>query len=86
MNTIIKVNSLGLSEDMRKSIKHIVDQLERYNYAICNNVNARRMFPRFIPYNYRTNNIIIFEGCLIAIKPEYKIERYDEFSFRIKVK
>ena len=96
MNKIIKVISLKTPKETRKSLKFIVDQLEKYNFAICSDGCALRVFGKYVPENYIYNETIIFSKGLkrkanippsiITLKPEYKIERYDDFSFRIKLK
>ena len=86
MNKIIKVNSLGLSNEIRKSIECIVDQLEKNNYALSPNPLATRKFAGFIPRVYKRNGIIQIKSGIIAVKPDYIIERCDIYSFRIKIK
>lgn len=96
MNKIIKANSLGLSKEIRKSIKFIVDQLEHQNYAIISNPDASRIFAKFVPDIYRNNDTVIFTSTkyavnkkpknIITINPNYCIEKCDMFSFRIRLK
>jgi len=93
MNKIIKVIGMGTPEETRTSIKRIVDQLEKNNYAITDDANANRLFSRFIPRVYKRNGIILFSkpnyhsnGLIITLKPDYEIERKDSYSFFIRVK
>jgi len=86
MNKIIRANSLGLPSEIKDSIKRIVDQMEKNNYAISTNPNAKRIFSRFIPTNYKMKGILYIEGPIIALNPQYYIERCDDYSFRIKLK
>jgi len=96
MNRIIKVIELGTPKETRKSIKFIVDQIEKHNFAICSDGDAIRVFGKCLPENYKDSLTIIFSKgykrkakippSLITLKPEYTIERYDDFSFRIKLK
>jgi len=86
MNKIIKVISLGTANDIRISIKHIVDQLEKSNYAISIDGRATRLFAKHIPRVYKKNKTICIKDNIIAINPEYYIERKNEFSFKIRTK
>ena len=86
MNKIIKVVSLGTSDDIRKSIKHIVDQLENHNYAISLDGKATRLFSKYIPRVYKRNKIVRIKDNMVVIDPEYYIERKDEFKFKIRIK
>lgn len=90
MNKIIKVIRIGTPDDIRTSIRRIVSQLEKHNYSISSDPRAVRLFSRFIPEPYRRNRIIIFSRTvdrptrsIITIKPEYKVELKDDFSFKI---
>lgn len=90
MNKIIHVKRLSTPEDVRKSIKFIVDQLEKHNYAYVNNSNASRLFARFC--SECKPNILVTPGDgkfvknIVSINPDYYIERVDEFSFKLRVK
>jgi len=95
MNKIIKVIRIGTPDDIRKSLAFIVDQLELQNYAISSDARAVRLFSRFIPENYRRNDTIIVSKkigskkigkSVITVKPEYRIERHDTYSFRLRLK
>jgi len=86
MNKIIKVISLGTSEENKKSIKYIVDQLENHNYAISLSGSATRLFSKYIPRVYKRNKIIRIKDNMVVIDPEYYIERKNDFSFRIRLK
>ena len=90
MNKIIKVIRLSTPEEIRTSIKFIVDQLEQYNYAYVNNAPACRLFARFTS-DYKPK-IMVTPGNgkevknIVSLDPQYKIDRVDDFSFRIKLK
>lgn len=96
MNKIINAIQLKTSKETRKSIKFIVDQLEIHKSAVCSDGTAVRLFGKRIPEVYKDNETIIFSKgqkrkgrkppSVITLKPDYKIERYDDFSFRIKIK
>lgn len=95
MSKIIKVIRIGTPEDIRKSIKFIVDQLVAYNSATSTDARAVRLFSRFIPENYRRDDTIIISKrtkrgmkskSVITIKPEYFVERCDVYSFKLKLK
>jgi len=85
MNKIINV-SFYATDETKSAIKSIVDQLEKYNYAISPNPVAKSLFSRKIPKNHKTNGVVFIEGPVIALKHGYCIERCDDFKFRIKVK
>lgn len=86
MNKLIKVISLGTSDDIRKSIKCIVDQLEQHNYAISIDGRATRLFAKHIPRLYKRNKTIRIKDNMIVIDPQYQIERKDKFRFKIRTK
>lgn len=93
MNQIIKVNAWQISDDVRNSIKMIVDQMEKYNFAISSNSNAVRLFARSTPEVYKKNDTIIISRTydrpsksIVILNPEYTIERIDDFSFKIKIR
>lgn len=85
MNKLINV-IIKTEEDTKNAIRRIIDQLERYNYAISINPNAKKFFSRSIPPSYKTNKIIVIEGSVIALKPDYYIERHSDYKFKIKSK
>ena len=96
MNRIIKVIDLRTPKETRKSIKFIIDQLEKHNFAFCSDGDALRLFGKNVPESYKDNETLVFSKGLkrkakippsiITLKPEYEIERCDDFSFRIKLK
>ena len=94
MNQIIKVNGWQISDDVRNSIKMIVDQMEKHNFAISSNSNAVRLFARSTPDVYKRNGTIIISRTtsqrpsksIVTLNPDYIIERIDDFSFKIKIK
>ena len=96
MNIIIRPIQLKTPNDTRKSIKFIVDQLEKHNIAYCSDGDALRLFGKCIPEKYKDNETVVFAKgqkrkaklppSIIVLNPDYKIERYDDFSFRIKIK
>ena len=69
-------------KEIKDEIRFIIDQLEKYNYAMASNANAKRVFCRFIPSSY--DNIIMSRKDFIIIHPKYEITRVDSYSFRIK--
>ena len=95
MNKIIKVTGFGIHPDVKSAIKSMIDQLERYNFSYCNNSIAFRIFSRYTPECYKKNDTLVFSRVvsdkntiknIISLQPNYKIERYDDFSFRVKLK
>lgn len=93
MNKIIKVNGWQVSDDIRKSIKRIVDQMEQYNFAISSDSNAVRLFSFFTPEVYKKNGTIIISRTshqpskgVVTLNPDYIMERIDDFSFKIKIR
>lgn len=93
MNKIIKVNGWQVPDDVRKSIKMIVDQMEKHNFAISSNSKAVRLFARSTPEVYKRNSTIIISRTyekpsksIVVLNPEYQLERIDDFSFKIKMK
>ena len=92
MNKIIKVIRLGTPQDIKKSIKRIVDQLEKNNYAFTSDVKAVRLFSRFIKTEREDDRIVVSwtNGKniknVIAIKPDLMLIRTDDFSFKLKIK
>jgi len=90
MNRIIKVKRLSTPEEIRKSIKFIVDQLEKQNYAYVNNPVASRLFARFC--SEFKPQILVTPGdgkhvkSIISIDPNYYIERIDDYAFKLRVK
>lgn len=90
MNKTIKVIRIGTPEDIKTSLKRIIHQLEKYNYSICSDAKAVRLFSRFIPEPYKKNRTILFSRTvdrpsksIITVKPEYKIVVKDIYSFKI---
>ena len=86
MNKTIKVIRMGTPEQTRASIKHIVDNLYRNNYVISEDLNALKLFSRMIPNVYKRNGTIIIKSPIIALKENYKIEKINDFSFKIRLK
>jgi len=96
MSGIIRVTRLKTPKEVKKSIKFIVDQLEKHNFAICSDGCAVRLFGKYIPEEYKNSETIIFSKgykrkanippSIITLKPNYKIERHGDFDFRIKIK
>jgi len=88
----IKIIRFGVSEDIKQSIRNIIDDLERYNYAVSCNGNAVRMFSRFMPDNYKTGKIIRFYRAidggesLIRLDSNYEIKKFPSYNFLIKNK
>lgn len=92
MNKIIKVSRLSTPKDIKRSIKRIVDQLEKNNYAFSSDVKAVRLFSRFVkPYKDK-GKIIISSSTdkkiknVISIKHDFKLVRCGVFGFRLKLK
>ena len=94
MSKIIKVVKLSTPEETRVSLRSIVNQLQANNYAISSDMNAVRLFSRFIPKEYKDNKMIIFSRpvnrpggvSVITVKPDFVVEKCGEYSFRIKTK
>jgi len=99
MSKTIKVIRLGTPEHTRKSIKFILDQLEKQNYAHSYSSEATRLFSYFLN-DYKKKGIIIISRCdffpspsnirlpknVISIDSNYKIIRNDDYSFKIEPK
>ena len=94
MNKIINVVRLSTPNNIKKSIKNIVDQLEVNNYALCIDDEAVKLFSRFC-YDEKKNGQIYISTVkdakttvtkIITLKPDLKIIRRDVFSFRLKLK
>ena len=97
MNKIIKVIRIGTPEDIRKSIKNIISQLEKQNYAFTSNVRAIRLFSRYIPVWYKENDIIIISRPVknknmgtvknvVVIKSNYYVEKKGKYGFAVELK
>lgn len=92
MNKIINVIRLGTSDDIKKSIKRIVDQLEKNNYAFASDVKAVRLFSRFITPEKKNGKIIVSWTRdkkiknVISIRHDLKLIRVNDFSFKLKIK
>lgn len=95
MNKIIKVIRLGTPDDIKRAIGYMIDQLEKHNFAYCNNSNAFRLFSKHTPECYKKNDTLVFSRVVsdkntiknvISLRPNYKIERHTTYSFRVRVK
>jgi hypothetical protein len=95
MNKIIKVIRLGTSDEIKKAIEYMVDQLEKYNFTYCNNPVAFRIFSKHTPECYKKNDVLVFSRVVsrdnnvknvITLKPVYKIEKYGKYDFRVLLK
>jgi len=95
MNKIIKVIKFGASDDVKKAIEFMINQLEKHNFAYCNNITAFRLFSRYTPECYKKNDTLVFSRVVsakntiknvVSLNPEYKIEKQDLYSFKIKMK
>jgi hypothetical protein len=95
MNKIIKVIKFGASDDVRKAIEHMITQLEKYNFTYCNNSGAFRLFSKNTPECYKRSDTLTFARVvskdntvknIITLKPDYKIERYGDYSFKIRIR
>jgi len=84
MNKIIRIKTINLSPILKDDIKNIIDRLEKDNFSSVSNNAAIRLFPRFIPKEYRINKTIICKSGTIFLSPKYCIERTGDFSFRIR--
>lgn len=88
----IKIIRFGVPEDTRQAIRNIIDDLERYNYAVSSNGNAVRMFSRFMPESYKRCKVIRFyrsiddEERLIRLDTKYQIVKFPTYNFLIKNK
>lgn len=97
MNKIIKVIRIGTPEDIQKSMKNIIDQLERQNYAFTSNVRAIRLFSRYVPKWYKESDSIVIARAVrnknsgtiknvIVIKPRYYVEKRGKTGFILRLK
>ena len=81
-----------MSEDVKEAIRDMVDQLEKYNWAISSNGNAVRFFSRFTPDNYKRDKTIRFYKSInggesfIWLDNEYEIKKFPNHNFLIKQK
>ena len=88
----IKVIHFGMSDEIKKSIMDMIDQLEKYNWAICNDGNAIRFFSRFTPDNYKRNRVLRFyrsdsdKESFVWLDTKYEIKKYPNYNFLIKPK
>ena len=88
----IKIIRFGVSEDIKQSIRNIIDDLEKYNYAVSCNGSAVKMFSRFMPDNYKRGKIVRFyksiedEERLIRLDIRYQIVKFPTYNFLIKNK
>jgi len=91
MNKIIRTVRISTPEDIRESIKLILDRLEKYNYVHIkrdDNIPACRLFARFTR-EYKPV-ILVTPGdrkhikTIISLDPAYEIERINEFDFKLK--
>jgi len=87
----IKIIRFGMSEDIKIAIRDMIDQLEKDRIAIAKDIRAFRFFSRFTPIEYKDNDALIFtkkisqrnKGNLIVLGPNYKIEKLENYEFRI---
>jgi len=97
MNKIIMPLTLGTSDEIKKGIKDIVNQLEKNNYAISLNGKATRLFGKKIPDVYKRKGIVIFSKpsyrypngelkSVIVINPKYRILKRGKYKFKILLK
>ena len=90
MNKIIRVRRLSTPRDALKSIKFILDQLERYNYAYTNDSRAARLFSRFC--REVKPKILVTKGdgrhvkSIITVHQDYYIQRVDDYSFKLRIR
>jgi len=77
---------------MKKSIKFIVDQLERNNYVYIRNdetIPACRLFARFTRDYKGKINVTSGNGFIkniISLDPSYRIERIGDYVFKLKIR
>jgi len=93
---IINPISFGMSDSTRRDIECIVHQLDKHGFAIMTECQSIKDFVKNIPMFYRQNNIVLISRTkqlknnkiktIITIKPEYELERKDNFSFKLKMK
>lgn len=95
MNKIIRVIRLSTPEELRRSIKFIVDQLEKHNHAvITSKPDVVRLFARFIPEFYRKRGIMLFSSTnlygvtknIITVNDDYFIKKEGRYKIRIKLR
>jgi signal peptidase I len=89
MSKVIKVVRISTPPDIKRSIKFIVDQLEKQKYAYVNNIVASRLFARFCrdfkPSILVTPGDGVYVKNIITLDPNYMLERVSDFSFRLKI-
>ena len=92
MNKIIKVVNFKTSDDIKKSITNIINQLEKNNYAHVLDSDAARLFSRKIKF-YKDRGIIIVSRSsdkqiknVISVKHDHEIEKHGTYSFKVRVK
>lgn len=92
MNKIIKVVDFSTTDNIKKSIQNIIDQLEKDNYAHVLDTDAARLFSRKIKF-YKDRGIIIVSKSsdkqiknVFSIKHDHKIEKHGTFRFKVRIK
>jgi len=88
----IRLIRLGFSDEVKEALTDIINQLEKQNIAITENVRAIRLFSRSIPNHYKQDGTVIIsriinkdlKGNMIFISKRFRIEKSNDFSFFIK--
>lgn len=79
-----------MSDEIKKSMQHIAEQLEKNNYAHCkpSDIKAVRLFSRFVkPYKEQDKIFVTKTNSknisnIITINPDYKLVQH---KFNIKI-
>jgi len=92
---VIKIVSLRTPPPLKISLKQILDQLEKQNYAITSDTNAARIFSRNTLKYRREGSLISSKGLVpsnnknvyvFSLKPLIRIKRHGDFTFRLTTK
>lgn len=87
---IINLIRMSTPNEIRFSIKRILDQLELCGVAISCDVKAIRLISRFIPEFYLRDEIVFVTKTtrrnaknLVVVHPDYKFVRRGEYKFQV---
>ena len=84
MNTVVVTKVIGASPEEKRAIRNIIDQLVKNNYTIVNNCNVKGRFSRSIPMFYKKNKTFYISGPIIAINPNFYVEKRGVYKFKIR--
>lgn len=89
----IKIIRLRMPDDVRKSMEHIVNQLEQHNYVHCkpSDITAVRLFSRFVkPYKEQDKIFVSTKTSsknipnVITIHPDFKLVKQNYYIKIVK--